>query len=813
MSANRPLAYVLLFVLAAAAGLWLLTRSDATAPIPAPIPPGAATAGAEPERSASGAAPIVTAPERTAAPVQPEAAPMATGATLRVTAVWPQARPAADLEVFLRHDDYVKSHEPVARGRTNKDGMVTFADVPIGKVRLTSVRGDRGSIEIAPGENDYRFELEAGVTVRGAVVSPAGAAVGGATIWLQTGGHAWWNGSAVATAGADGAFELEQVPTKASIAAFAPSFGPSAMIEVDSIDTSKPAPQVTLQLTEGGGNLVGRVLDEAGAPIAGATVVAGAAPTRLDSRGMKVIPQWTGRHAVTGDDGRFAMSGLKTGKQPVTARADGFGIWRNEASIAAEAPTTVEIRLQVAATIHGRVTDGNGKPVDGASIRAYDLAPQTRFLAGGQIDFDEEFGHIGAISDADGNYRLEDVTPGTAFVFAQEKLDRRSSSAGKTLVWTQQELQIEPGSDTTWDPVLDEGRTISGIVLYRDGFPFPGLFVTLTDEKSGTAQTFDTGRSAEFRFCCLQASTYTLRVQVWKPEGGAGFISRPGLVPEQGKIEVRADFDKPVKVEPGVVVGRIDDQGGRIRNPGAATVTLHIGTSSWRDGGKIVDGAFRIEDVKPGRHRVTLVEGNTVLACSDWFEVASAATTDAGALVTVQGGALRITVDRDQNAKELEPTLALRRDGDPGTGSYRIPLGRATEYLADNLTPGDYDVSCFGQGIKSQKARATVVAGVTGTATVEVCRCALARLDVWWPGGHEGTKTWRYRVTGADGALLIERDGDYHGDIQPYPAVIAATPGTWHVDYTTDDGLRGATDFTIGPDYADVVGRIDLRAQ
>ena len=104
-----------------------------------------------------------------------------------------------------------------------------------------------------------------------------------------------------------------------------------------------------------------------------------------------------------------------------------------------------------------------------------------------------------------------------------------------------------------------------------------------------------------------------------------------------------------------------------------------------------------------------------------------------------------------------------------------------------------------------------MVADVTGTATVEVRRCALARLDVWWPNGHQGTKTWRYRVTGLDGALLIERDDTYRGDIRPYPAVIAATPGTWHVDYTTDDGLHGTTDFTIGPDYADVTGRIDLQ--
>lgn len=816
MSTNRPIAYALLVILAAAV-IWLLTDTGSAAPAPAPTdtaaPPTApATSGILGDTDPATAAATANAPERVAAAANDTIA-AATGATLTVTVVWPESVPATGVEVLLCHGEYAQTYEPFARGRSDANGAVQFAQVPIGKVRLSSTRGDNGSTQIASGHNEYRFELQAGVAVRGKVVDPAGAAVGGATIWLQTAGHAWWNGSAVATANAAGDFELAQVPTSASLGAFAAGLGPSPLVDLDALDTQKPPTEVTLQLTAGGGSLLGRVTDVTGKAIAGATVAVGKVPGNLEFRGRRMIEQWTARHATTDDDGRLSMAGLSTGTTPVTARADGHGIWRGEVTIRADAPATIEVQLQTAATIVGRITDGDGKPVAEASVRAYDREPKTSFLAGGQIDFDEQFGHVGAISDADGNYRLHGVTPGAVHVFAQEKLDRKSSMSGKTLVWAQQVLELAPGSNTTWDPVLDEGRTISGVVLYRDGFPFPGLFVSITDEKTGAAQTFNTGRSADFRFCCLAASTYSLRVQVWQPQGGAGFISREGLVPDQGKIEIRAEFDKPVKVEPGVVIGRIDDQSGRIRNPNVASVTLHIGTSSWRDGGKITDGTFRIEDCKPGRYRATLVEDNTVLANSDWFEVTSAATTDAGVLVTEPGGALRIAVLRGPHAAEFEPLLSLRRDGDPGTGSYRIPLGRSTEYLAENLTPGDYDITCFCSGIKSHKARATVVAGVTGTATVEVNRCALARLEVWWPNGHAGTKTWRYRVTGEGGTLLIERDGEFRSDIRPYPAVIAATPGTWHVDYTTDDGLRGATDFTIGADFADVAGRIDLHKQ
>lgn len=810
MTTNRPIVYALAAVVAAAV-IWLLLGSDPTRPAPdaAGGAAGAPVAGTEIERGAENDT-AATGAEIERVVVTPAAdgvAPVAARATLRVTAVWPDAQPAADVIVFLRHGNRGMPYEPFARGRTDVDGVAFFDDVPLGPLRLSSGRGDREKTEVEPGDNEFRFELEGGVAVRGKVVDPGGGAVGGAQIWMQTFGYAWSSGRVVGAADDGGAFTLAHLPAGASLGAFAAGFGPSPLVDLDLVDHSNPPAEVVLQLSGDGGTLLGRVTDAAGEAIVGAAVVAGARPRNIDHRGSGYAEQWTARYTETDDDGRFALVSLKTGAIPVAVRADGYGIWRSEATIAADVPTTLAVQLQAGATITGRVTDGAGAPAAEATIRAYDREPRTTFLAGGQIDFDEEFGYVGNVSDVDGNYRVEGVSPGTVHIFAQEKFDR---SEGKTLVWVRAALEVAPASDVTWDPVLEAGRQIAGVVLYRDGFPFPGLFVTLTDERTGAAQTFNTGRSAEFRFCCLDASTYSLRIQVWLPQGGADFVTREGLVPDRGRLEVRADFDKPVKAEPGTVIGRIDDRAGRIRNPGAVSVTLHVGSSSWRSGGEITDGAFRLKDVAPGSHRVSLVEGATVLASTDAFEVTAGSTVDAGVLVTEPGGALRITFRRGAAAAECEPTIVLRRDGDPVTGSNRITIGRADEYVADNLTPGDYDISCFGSEIKSHKARARVVAGVTNEATAEVRRCALARLEVWFPTGHDTAKTWRYRVTGADGELLIEREGDYRTRLQPYPAVIAATPGRWHVEYTTDDGLRGAAEFTIGADYADVKGRIDL---
>ncbi|MEM7204496.1 MAG: hypothetical protein AAF628_29840 [Planctomycetota bacterium] len=174
------------------------------------------------------------------------------------------------------------------------------------------------------------------------------------------------------------------------------------------------------------------------------------------------------------------------------------------------------------------------------------------------------------------------------------------------------------------------------------------------------------------------------------------------MIPGRGRTELRATYNKPVQEEDGTVVGRVDDVANRIRNPKATTITLHSDDRWFRPGIKIVDGAFRVEDVTPCRFRLALVEACTVLAETDWFELMPAATVDTVVLTTDPAGGAVFTVERSEGTAGFEPKLYLRRS--KRGSSTAVPIGRHREVHADNLTPGDYTFSGYFKGMVSLKA-------------------------------------------------------------------------------------------------------------
>ena len=311
--------------------------------------------------------------------------------------------------------------------------------------------------------------------------------------------------------------------------------------------------------------------------------------------------------ARTDDRGRFAIEGLASGTTPVAIRGDGYGLWRDEVEIEAQATTTIAPQLLACAILTGTVTDGAGLPLADATIR--------------------------------------------------------------------------------------------GIVLFGDGHPMPHVFVTLTDERSGRQHVQTNDKDGVFRFLCLDASTHGVRVQYWDAPKGTPALQQSGLVPDRGRVELRAPFDRPVKELDGIVIGRVDDVARRIKNPQAVTVTLHSDANWFRNGGKIVEGVFRFERVTPCRFRLALQEDANVLAQSDWFELQPAATMDTGVLRTVPGGSAKVYLTRQAGTQAFEPKLYLRR-GSFGDSTV-VDVGRNVEVVADNLTPGEYEVTGYATGLVS----------------------------------------------------------------------------------------------------------------
>ncbi len=729
-------------------------------------------------------------------------------ATLRVHARWPGPAPAADVMIYLRRGERGLPYTAFARARTDAEGVAVFSGVVPGKLRLASDRGDRTTIDVAAGEQDVDFDLEGGVAVVGTVRDADGAGVAGAEIWLQTSSTGWSGGRVVAISAADGTFELEQIGPSLSIGALAGGFTRSTLVDLDVVEKDPPPARVDLQLGPPGGGLAGVVTDVDGAPVEGALVAAGANPRHLDYRGDRVIEQWTVRHAETDAEGRFSIPGLPTGAMPVAVRAAGFGLWRDEVRIETGGTTTIHPRLAASATVAGVVRETDGSPIANARVRVYDVAPRTPFLAGGQIDFDEIFGYRGAVSDAEGRYRIDGVTPGTAHAFAQRPRGRGRD--GVSVAYVRTELAVPAGAEIEWDPVIDNGRSIEGVVLYRDGHPMPGLFITLADERSEMEHVIVSDSKGVFRFHCLDDTSYEVRVQLWDPPKGEPPLRQAGVVPDRGRIELRVGYDKPVKEEPGRVTGRIDDAGQRISNPLAARVVMHSDQRWFREDGKIENGAFSFDDVTPCRFRLSLMEGEQALAYSDWFELPAGGVVDAGVLRTEPAGAVRILLNRGDGADMLEPKLYLKEVGSPR--STVVAVGRRSECLVENLTPGDYEVTGYFRGMVPLRGTLTVTVGSVADATFALRRGASCTIEVWWPEGHSGSTRRGYRFVDADGATLHEFESALHTmPTRPYELRATLPPGVFRLEFWTDDDLRGELELTVPDSYEEVKQRMDLR--
>ncbi len=807
-----------LFLIVAIAGAALLWWNLADDPPPDAAPPSAVPAESDDAiRALEGAPELDDAPARveatddssnTAASPSTKLGP----SELHVRATWPDQTPAADVMIFLRSAVQRLSTTPSARGYTDANGLVVFKNAPPGPSRLVSDRQDSQKITVEGGRQEITFELKGGIAIRGTVKNPSGAPVANADVWLQSSNSTWTGGRVVSHTDAAGEFTLEQIPPKMSLGAVAADFAPSKLLDLALVDQSNLPAVIDLTLRPGAGRLEGTVTNAASEPIAGAVVAVGKNPSHLDYRGGRFIAEWTPRTAETDEHGFFAIDGLSVGAVPIAVRAAGYGLWRGRTTIEQHAVAVASPRLLRAATLIGTATDGEGVPVESAAIRAYDSKPGTDFLSGGQIDFSKTFGYRAAITGPDGKYRIEDVTPGTVHVFAQ-RAQERGVRDGVSVAYAQAQLDVEPGTETPWDPVIEDGAAIEGVVLYADGDPIPGLFITLAEEKEdGKEHVIASSSKGVFRFLCLEDTSYEIRVQApFTAADDAPPIQAKGVFPSLGRTVLQATYNKPEKKARGHVIGRIDDVAGRIRNPLAATITLRSEANWFRAGNKVKNGAFRIENVRPGRFQLTLMENETAIAESEWFDLQPAATIDTGALTTGPAGSVRFVIERGEGTELHEPKLYLRGSGQKSATT--IEVGRRDEVLADNLTPGDYRLTGHFRGMVNLRERIQVTAGETTTFQLALSAGARMQCDVWWPTGDVQSTSRKYRIlNAADDSLLIEYESSLAGYPITRPHLVHANlpQGRWRVEFSTDDGLTGEVEFVVKNSRDKVKPRIDL---
>jgi protocatechuate 3,4-dioxygenase beta subunit len=402
--------------------------------------------------------------------------------------------------------------------RSGPDGAFRFADVEEGVHALRATRGELAAylsaVEVHEDDDGgaplYTVELQSAVAIAGRLEDKNGKPIAGGEIELAEPADAPLPRHA--RSAADGSFRFEAVLAGAyRLSARAEGFFPS---EPRGVEARAKAPLVELRL-ERGAVVEGRVVDEKGNPVAGASLevsgegadgapyalsadaFAGAATdgaTRLEPMGElgrlrgpvpypPSLPRKRGpqpRELASDPRGHFSLAGLPAGKLVVAARHPDFARGASAPVEARPGATAqVEIRLERGVTVHGRVVDDRGDPLTGAEVNAA--------------------GRTVAISDRHGEFVLDHVA-------ARLRLEARAAG------YLPAAHDLDPADPLPLELRLERaaGR-LAGRVLDERGNPLAGARVDILAAVT-PPHTLVTDGGGRFRADALGPGPYRVKV-------------------------------------------------------------------------------------------------------------------------------------------------------------------------------------------------------------------------------------------------------------------------------------------------------------
>lgn len=228
-----------------------------------------------------------------------------------------------------------------------------------------------------------------------------------------------------------------------------------------------------------GQEVSGRVIDEAGDPVGGASV-------SLQSSGTT----WSEA------DGSFVMRGVGDGTHTLTANREGLGRAAAEVVVAGGPVSGIELQLsnRAGTLLTGRLLGLSPESLREARVNTW----------GGQ-------GSGPARVDPDGSYRISNLSPGEWRVTAHAGI---LHAEGKVL--------IEPGTpEAVLDLEFPPSQKLVGRILV-DGQPLGGAELTLFVEKRRAGGRYRTGYDGTFTIPDAPVASSALLIQ--QPEKGFGYI-------------------------------------------------------------------------------------------------------------------------------------------------------------------------------------------------------------------------------------------------------------------------------------------------
>jgi protocatechuate 3,4-dioxygenase beta subunit len=686
---------LLLGGLAAAFGLFGRPPADLQGPMLPAAPEQARTEGGP---MVSGTLPEAAGPSR--AEAETPAPAVTTGvANVVVNAVRSgSGAPVPDLAVSLWSGD----GDPWAADQsahTDADGRAHF-EVAEGPCEVAGATGGSARGEARTGEVlELHLVVPQGYRISGTVVDRTGMPVAAAQIGVS------WTGNpnrdvTVTSSDGQGAFAITDVSGPRLLAVRHAQYAASPQQYV----SGKPGEEcrVRFVLLAEPSAIDGIVVDRSGTPVAGALVLIG-----TDRTGMRLYETSAPSLARADAQGHFRARGLQTGTNPLAARARGLGSWQGTVDVLPGRATEVRIVLPPSAMLTGTVRDTAGEPVAGALL-----------WTGVRHAFLSQSG----TSDAQGNYRLDDLAAGICKVTAFADAERTVSES--------MEL-AQPQS--RWNPVLPSARSapsLRGRVIDHLGQPVSGCRIVAWDEGTQSrGQSARTDPAGRFLITGLWAGA-SLQVRAWRQTAAVNDFPdavKNGVRLEDGELELR--LLDPV-AESGLLRLRAVDVEGRGKQ---VDVNLwHEELSVWCAQRTAADGRLELRlpagmlslDVQSAEHpRVRLLRQ----------ELRAGSVLDLGDIGLQPGccvfGHLRSA------AGEVPATATVRvLDGfsEAGPASYQSGSFRSAA-----LKPGDYTLLVQAPGFASARVPVSLQSGEQREQDVQLQIGTIRRLRVTVPAGAD----------------------------------------------------------------------------
>jgi uncharacterized GH25 family protein len=434
----------------------------------------------------------------------------------------------------------------------------------------TVVRG----IVVGPGRDPVDLGtvvLRRGATLEGQVVDPQGKPIAGCQVRIVSSGGLTStrflaagaaDDSSETLSGADGGFTLAGLPEGQPVTLFVSGEGySSATLKGIPIPAERPL-RVTLSP---GSRISGRVVDESGAPVTRAQVLA-----------VPEGPGGGGAARPLEEKGGFIIENVSPGRFTLAVTAPGFlrAQRRGIEVVAGKDVSGLEVVVRKGATVEGRVTTADGRPAAGTRLRVMPTDNTGNPLLAA-------LGLPEAVADGEGAYQLEGVAEGARSIVAEERDHPK----------VVQTLAVQPGSNHL-DFQLADGREVSGRVVDPQGQPIPGAEVSLSSRSGSWRAT--TGPDGGFQMTAVPDGAYRLLAE---KAGWAAARSTEEVQVAGGPVEglvVRLDRG-------GAIVGRISGLGfeelSRVQVSASGPAGGQLGQVDYQ-------GSYRIDALSPGEWTV-----------------------------------------------------------------------------------------------------------------------------------------------------------------------------------------------------------------